>query len=184
MSAELLALGLSPFFTQQLSLEEMEVTRLVRVFQVQRSLLVVGDGSASWTVALGGNWSQLPSEARATVGERGPPAPPTAAVPPTRPQDPRLTPGWCPRPLSTPGTPQSQPDLNSPPPHTPGGAASATHDRWGLTAAESQAATWGAREWADGPSSVSASAVGKAPAEPPSRRQPRTGSPGARRAGL
>lgn len=69
MSAELLALGLSPFFTQQLSLEEMEVTRLVRVFQVQRSLLVVGDGSASWTVALGGNWSQLPSEARATVGD-------------------------------------------------------------------------------------------------------------------
>jgi len=53
-------------------------------------------------------------------------------------QDPRLAPGWCPRPRQTPGTPQPHPRLWSPPPHPPGGPAFATHDRWGRTAAASQ----------------------------------------------
>lgn len=69
MNTELLELGLSPFFTQQLSFDEIENARLVRVFQVQRSLLIVGDGSTIWSVTPGGNWSQLPAEERATVGD-------------------------------------------------------------------------------------------------------------------
>ncbi len=69
MNADLLKLGLSPFFTQQLSFDEVEHGQLVRVFQVQRSLLIVGDGSTTWSVTPGGNWYQLPAEERATVGD-------------------------------------------------------------------------------------------------------------------
>ncbi len=69
MNAELLELGLSPFFTQQLSFDEIEHGQLARVFQVQRSLLIVGNGSTTWSVSPGGNWFQMPAEERATVGD-------------------------------------------------------------------------------------------------------------------
>lgn len=69
MDADLLELGLSPFFTQQLSVDEIEHGQLARVFQVHRSQLVLGNGSATWPVTPAGNWFQLPSEQRATVGD-------------------------------------------------------------------------------------------------------------------
>jgi len=117
------------------------------------------------------------------MGERGSPAPTKEGDPPTRPRDPRLAPGWCPSPRRRPGTPRPHPCHKSPPPLPPNRAASATHDRWGRTEAASQAEASGARGRADGPSSVPASPVLQMKAQPPSRRQPQTGSPGARRAG-
>jgi len=79
------------------------------------------------------------------MGERGPPAPTTAADPPTRPRAPRLVLGWCPSPRRRPGTLRTQPRHSSPPPLPLGGAAFATHYRWGRTAAASPAATSVAR---------------------------------------
>lgn len=69
MNAELSGLGLSPFFTQQLSIDEIEHGNLARVFQLQRSRLVLGNGETTWSIALAGNWSVLPVEERATVGD-------------------------------------------------------------------------------------------------------------------
>lgn len=69
MNTELSDLGLSAFFTQQLSIDEMEHGQLARVFQVQRSGLVLGDGSRTWSLTPGADWYQLPAEQRATVGD-------------------------------------------------------------------------------------------------------------------
>ena len=69
MDEKLTELGLSPFFTQQLSVEEIEHGQLARVFQVQRTQYILGNGSATWPVEPGGNWFQLPAEQRATVGD-------------------------------------------------------------------------------------------------------------------
>ena len=121
--------------------------------------------------------------APAAVGALGPPAPTTAAVPRTQPRTPASRRGGARahgrrrrRRSPTPASGRRRRTRR-------GGPASATHVRWGRTAAASQAATSGARGWADGPSSVPASPAWKAPAQPPSRRQPPAGSPGARRAG-
>ncbi|MGQ7843962.1 ribosome small subunit-dependent GTPase A [Granulosicoccus sp. 3-233] len=69
MNAELSDLGLSPFFTRQLTLEEMEHGQLARVFQVQRSGLVLGNGSTTWALSPGQDWYDRPAEQRVTVGD-------------------------------------------------------------------------------------------------------------------
>ena len=56
MNAELSDLGLSPYYTQQLSVEEIEHGQLARVFQVQRSQLILGNGSTTWPVTPAGDW--------------------------------------------------------------------------------------------------------------------------------
>ena len=69
MDTGLSDLGLSPFFSQQLSLEEMEQSRLARVTEVQRSLVIASDGVQERHITLGNNWYQLPAEQRPTVGD-------------------------------------------------------------------------------------------------------------------
>lgn len=69
MNTALINLGLTPFFTQQLSVEEIEHGELARVTEVQRSSLVASDGVDEWTVMPGGTWYQLPAEQRPTVGD-------------------------------------------------------------------------------------------------------------------
>jgi ribosome biogenesis GTPase len=67
MNENLTNLGLSPFFTQQLSMDELDF--LVRVIEVQRSHIVVSDGTDEWKIALGGVWFKLAREHRPTVGD-------------------------------------------------------------------------------------------------------------------
>jgi ribosome biogenesis GTPase len=69
MNTALINLGLTPFFTQQLSVEEIEHGELARVTEVQRSSLVASDGVDEWAIMLGGAWYQLPAEQRPTVGD-------------------------------------------------------------------------------------------------------------------
>ena len=69
MNSALAKLGLTPFFTQQLSLDEIEQGQLARVTEVQRSRIVANDGFKDWTITIGGAWYQLPSEQRPTVGD-------------------------------------------------------------------------------------------------------------------
>ena len=69
MNAELIDLGIAPFFTQQLSAEEIEHCILVRVTEVQRSHIIVSDGVDESRITLGGAWYQLPAAQRPTVGD-------------------------------------------------------------------------------------------------------------------
>ena len=69
MNAELQDLGLVPFFSQQLSFEELENCHLVRVVEVQRSGISVSDGVDEWAVVLGGVWQRAPATERPTVGD-------------------------------------------------------------------------------------------------------------------
>ena len=69
MNAELADLGLTPFFTQQLTPEEIEHGQLARIVTVQRSHVIASDGVDEWTITLGGAWYQRPSEERPTVGD-------------------------------------------------------------------------------------------------------------------
>ncbi len=69
MNEELVSLGLSPFFTRQLTLEDMEHGRLARITEVQRSLVFASDGVDDRTITLGGAWYRLPPEQRPTVGD-------------------------------------------------------------------------------------------------------------------
>ena len=69
MNTELIDLGLTPFFTQQLSAEEIEHALLARVTEVQRSDIIVSDGIGEWRIIPGGAWYQLPAAQRPTVGD-------------------------------------------------------------------------------------------------------------------
>jgi ribosome biogenesis GTPase len=69
MNAELIDLGLTPFFSQQLTAEEIEAGECARITEVQRSHVVASDGVDEWTMTLGGAWYQLPAEQRPTVGD-------------------------------------------------------------------------------------------------------------------
>ena len=69
MNAELADLGLTPFFTQQLTPEEIEHGQLARIVTVQRSHVIASDGINEWTITLGGAWYQRSSEERPTVGD-------------------------------------------------------------------------------------------------------------------
>ncbi len=69
MNTELIDLGLTPFFTQQLGAEEIERGLLARVTEVQRSHISVSDGIDEWRITPGGTWYQLPAAQRPTVGD-------------------------------------------------------------------------------------------------------------------
>lgn len=69
MNKTLVNLGLKPFFTQQLTVEEFEGGRLARITEVQRSRVTASDGTEEWVITLGGSWYQLPAEQRPTVGD-------------------------------------------------------------------------------------------------------------------
>ena len=69
MNEELLGLGLVPFFTRQLTVEEMEHGQLARITEVQRSLVFASDGVGDRAITLGGAWYSLPAEQRPTVGD-------------------------------------------------------------------------------------------------------------------
>jgi len=69
MNAAVMNLGLSPFFTQQLTVEELESGRLARIIEIQRSHFVASDGTDEWAITLGGAWYQVVSEQRPTVGD-------------------------------------------------------------------------------------------------------------------
>lgn len=69
MNSELTDLGLTPFFTRQLTADELEHCAIVRVTEVQRTHIVVSDGVDEWSVTPGGAWYQLPAAERPTVGD-------------------------------------------------------------------------------------------------------------------
>jgi len=62
-------LGLTPFFSQQLTAAEFESGAMVRVIEVQRTHIVVCDGADEWSVTPGGAWYLLPPAERPTVGD-------------------------------------------------------------------------------------------------------------------
>jgi ribosome biogenesis GTPase len=61
--------GWSPFFLQQLSLDDLETLVPARVIAMHRSGLVISDGEAEFQMALGSRWFQGDSETRPTVGD-------------------------------------------------------------------------------------------------------------------
>lgn len=69
MNTKLINLGLTPFFTQQLTVEEIENGRPARIIEVQRSRVIASDGADDWAISLGGSWYQLPPDQRPTVGD-------------------------------------------------------------------------------------------------------------------
>jgi ribosome biogenesis GTPase / thiamine phosphate phosphatase len=69
MNSALSDLGLTPFFTQQLTTDEFDRCRIARVTAVQRSEIIVNDGEGEHAVAPGGNWYQRSPEERPTVGD-------------------------------------------------------------------------------------------------------------------
>lgn len=69
MNAELQAMGLVPFFANQISETERESCRLARVVEVQRSGVTASDGNSEWLVSLTGQWHHAEPEDRPTVGD-------------------------------------------------------------------------------------------------------------------
>jgi len=69
MNTKLINLGLTPFFTQQLTVEEIECDRLARIIEAQKSRVIASDGAYEWAISLGGSWYQLTAEHRPTVGD-------------------------------------------------------------------------------------------------------------------
>lgn len=69
MESTLQDYGLVPFFTQQLSLDELEHGRIGRVTEVQRSLITVTDGSEETAIPVTSSWRDAPSEQAPTVGD-------------------------------------------------------------------------------------------------------------------
>ncbi len=69
MNQSLVHLGFTPWFSLQLTLDDMEQRQLARVMQVQRSQLVVSDGESSWSVDLRGRVVECSIDERATVGD-------------------------------------------------------------------------------------------------------------------
>ena len=69
MHAALTELGLTPFFTQQLAVAELESGHLARIVEVQRTQVVANDGLEDRAITLGGSWYQLTAEQRPTVGD-------------------------------------------------------------------------------------------------------------------
>ena len=69
MTPALLELGLTPFFTQQLSAGELDNTQPARIIEVQRTGVTASDGDNQWLLPLGGAWFKLPADERPTVGD-------------------------------------------------------------------------------------------------------------------
>ena len=61
--------GWSPFFLQQLSLEDLEAYVAARVIAVHRSGLILNGGDGEFQVTLGSSWFQGDSAERPTVGD-------------------------------------------------------------------------------------------------------------------
>lgn len=61
--------GFVPFFVQQTSLDELEQGRVGRVTEVQRSLIIVFDGSDERSIPLTSSWHNAAPEDRPTVGD-------------------------------------------------------------------------------------------------------------------
>jgi ribosome biogenesis GTPase len=69
MDLALLKLGLVPFFTQQLSTDEIEIGVLGRVTEVQRSLVVIASGDNEHSVSLPPYRPETATTDRPTVGD-------------------------------------------------------------------------------------------------------------------
>ncbi len=69
MPDDLVNLGLTPFFTRQLSPEEVERRDIARIMEIQRTRVFVNDGSADHAVTIGGKWFRLPAQQRPTIGD-------------------------------------------------------------------------------------------------------------------
>ena len=69
MTTSLQDFGLVPFFAQQLALEEIEQGRVVRVTEVQRSLIRVSDGESEHSITITSRWHEVAAEQRPTVGD-------------------------------------------------------------------------------------------------------------------
>ncbi|MGH1359502.1 MAG: ribosome small subunit-dependent GTPase A [Burkholderiaceae bacterium] len=69
MNRDLIKLGLTPHFTQQLSVDEYDSAHLARIVEVQRSQLCASDGKTDWIVSLHGAWHQATAEQKPTVGD-------------------------------------------------------------------------------------------------------------------
>jgi ribosome biogenesis GTPase len=61
--------GWSPFFLQQLSLDDFETLVPARVTAMHRSGLILNDGEGEFQIALGARWFQVDGEQRPTVGD-------------------------------------------------------------------------------------------------------------------
>lgn len=61
--------GWSPFFSQQLTIEDLEACVPARVTAMHRTGLVLNDGGADFQITLGSRWFQDEPEARPTVGD-------------------------------------------------------------------------------------------------------------------
>lgn len=69
MAATLQDFGFVPFFAQQASLEELELGRIGRVTEIQRSLITVSDGSEERAIPVSSSLREAPSDQRPTVGD-------------------------------------------------------------------------------------------------------------------
>jgi ribosome biogenesis GTPase len=69
LQATLTQFGLTPFFVNQLTVDELEDGRIGRVIELQRSLLRVYDGSGELTLPLLASNVEVPPEERPTVGD-------------------------------------------------------------------------------------------------------------------
>lgn len=69
MNAQLSALGLVPFFLQQLTADEQDACHLVRVMAIQRSRLSASDGERIWDLSLSRGWHRALPEQRPTIGD-------------------------------------------------------------------------------------------------------------------
>lgn len=69
MNATLLNLGLTPFFTNQLTEQELDSCTLARITEVHRSGVIADDGSTEQSITLGGSWYQQSTENLPTVGD-------------------------------------------------------------------------------------------------------------------
>lgn len=69
MQPSLIALGFTPFFSAQLTLDEWQHGVIARVMQVQRSNLLVSDGQREFSLLPGGAMLAAAAEHRATVGD-------------------------------------------------------------------------------------------------------------------
>ncbi|MEE4163827.1 MAG: ribosome small subunit-dependent GTPase A [Woeseiaceae bacterium] len=69
MKTSLTDYGFVPFFARQTSPDELAEGRVGRVIEVQRSLIIVFDGSGDRTIPLTSSWQVTPPEHRPTVGD-------------------------------------------------------------------------------------------------------------------
>lgn len=62
-------LGLTEFFSRQLTQAELQNSPLARIVEIQRTNVFVSDGLEDWAITLGGKWFQYPAQQRPTIGD-------------------------------------------------------------------------------------------------------------------